>query len=126
MIINIYPGIVHSIAGFNFGNSEALKNIGYTPLLMAASPSLKTENADKIVKYLLRHGANVTVKGSDGFTMFNWAIKNGNHTIILEFIKFGMVNATSETKVCRSTHYKSEWCEDLITWATKRRLSGIF
>ena len=56
----------------------------------------------------------------------NWAIENGNYTVILELIKSGIVNATSETKVCRSTHYKSEWCEDLITWATKRRLSGIF
>ena len=88
---------------------------------MAASASSKTQNADQIVRVLLKSGANVTAMGDDGFNLMNWAIKNGNHTIIVELVKYGIVEATTETNIC---HYG--WCEDLITWATKRKLTGKF
>ena len=62
--------------------------------------------------------------GDNGSNMMNWAMKNENYSIILDLIKYGIVNATTETRNCHSTIYKTAWCEDLITWATKRRLTG--
>ena len=100
---------------------------GYTPLLMAAKSSSESGNATEIAKYLLESGADVTAIGNDGFNMMNWAIENANYTIIVELAKFGIVKGTTETQICHfDEHLKSTWCEDLITWATKRRLTGNF
>ena len=46
-----------------------LGEIRYTPLLMAAKASAKkeeSENADEIIKFLIKSGANVSAVGNDG------------------------------------------------------------
>ena len=76
---------------------------------------------------MLKSGANVTATGDDGFNLMNWAIENENYTIIVELVKFGIVKGTTETQICHYDKYlQSNWCEDLITLATKRRLTGNF